>query len=321
MNKCSCCGKQKELENFIKGNKTLKTCKECRDACKKWKDENKERVKLNNKMSSDNKKNMRESLQIVCARKKGEEEWIEYKSQADAAEKLGLQKPNINKVIKQLMKTTGGYEFKVIEKEFEKVEVKTWEEIKEENNFQHKQKGKPSQHRITHEERDNIMGKCCCNCKEWKPLTDYNKAENHWDNLRNECKNCLTLWRKNNREILTKKQLVYEKKKRANDPEFKLVRTLRSRLNSALNRKNAIKSTKTLDFIGCSISYLMGYLESKFTERMTWENHGEWHIDHIKPCAKFNLLIEDEQRKCFHYTNLQPLWAKDNLSKSSKFYL
>ena len=52
---------------------------------------------------------------------------------------------------------------------------------------------------------------------------------------------------------------------------------------------------------------------------MTWENHGEWHIDHIKPCASFNLLNEDEQKKCFHYTNLQPLWASENLSKGCKY--
>jgi len=52
---------------------------------------------------------------------------------------------------------------------------------------------------------------------------------------------------------------------------------------------------------------------------MTWENHGEWHIDHIKPCSLFNLLNEDEQKKCFHYTNLQPLWASENLSKGCKY--
>ena len=319
MNKCSCCGKLKELEYFIKGNKTLKNCKECRDASKKWKDENKERVKLNNKMASDNRQNKKETYKIICGRKKGEEEWIEYKSQADAAEKLKLQKSNISQVIKGVLNITGGYEFKIIEKEFQKIEVKTWEEIKEENNFEHKQKGQPSQHRIKHEEKDNIMGKCCCSCKEWKPLTDYNKAENHWDNLRNDCKYCLTNWRKQNVKEISRKYTIYEKERKKSDPEFKLAKTLRSRLNSALNRKNAIKSTKTLDLIGCSTSFLMEYLAAKFTDGMTWENHGEWHIDHIHACAKFNLLIEDEQRKCFHYTNLQPLWAKDNLSKGAKF--
>jgi hypothetical protein len=51
---------------------------------------------------------------------------------------------------------------------------------------------------------------------------------------------------------------------------------------------------------------------------MNWENQGEWHIDHILPCASFDLTKEEEQRKCFHYTNLQPLWAKDNMIKGSK---
>ena len=53
---------------------------------------------------------------------------------------------------------------------------------------------------------------------------------------------------------------------------------------------------------------------------MSWGNYGKWHVDHIRPCASFNLVNEEEQKKCFHYTNLQPLWAKDNLSKGSKYY-
>ena len=52
---------------------------------------------------------------------------------------------------------------------------------------------------------------------------------------------------------------------------------------------------------------------------MSWENHGTWHIDHRVPCAKFDLTKKEEQEKCFHYTNLQPLWAKDNLSKGNKY--
>ncbi len=52
---------------------------------------------------------------------------------------------------------------------------------------------------------------------------------------------------------------------------------------------------------------------------MTWDNYGEWHIDHIKPCALFDFTKEEQQRECFHYTNLQPLWAKDNMRKSDKY--
>ena len=51
---------------------------------------------------------------------------------------------------------------------------------------------------------------------------------------------------------------------------------------------------------------------------MTWENYGEWHLDHMRPCASFNLEDPEEQKKCFHWTNLQPLWAKDNLAKSDR---
>ena len=70
-----------------------------------------------------------------------------------------------------------------------------------------------------------------------------------------------------------------------------------------------------MELIGCSTSELMIHLESKFKEGMTWENHGEWHIDHIKAIAKFNLLNDDEQKKCFHWSNLQPLWAEENIVK------
>ena len=70
---------------------------------------------------------------------------------------------------------------------------------------------------------------------------------------------------------------------------------------------------------GCELSFLKCYIEDKFTEGRSWENHGEWHIDHIKPCATD--LTKEEQEKCFHYTNLQPLWAWQNLMKGSRYDL
>jgi hypothetical protein len=60
-------------------------------------------------------------------------------------------------------------------------------------------------------------------------------------------------------------------------------------------------------------------LEEQFEDGMTWENHGEWHIDHRRPCASFDLVDEEEQRICFHHTNLQPMWGTENLSKSASF--
>lgn len=78
---------------------------------------------------------------------------------------------------------------------------------------------------------------------------------------------------------------------------------------------------RTIDLLGCTISELRQHLENRFIGGMTWENHGlhGWHIDHIRPCASFDLTQPAQQRECFHYLNLQPLWAKDNMSKSAKW--
>lgn len=100
--------------------------------------------------------------------------------------------------------------------------------------------------------------------------------------------------------------------------ETKIRRNLRRRLSHALNGE--IKSAHTLELIGCTIEQLKHHLESLFQPGMTWENYGKfgWHIDHIQPCCFFDLSKPEEQRRCFHYTNLQPLWWHDNLVKGKK---
>lgn len=110
----------------------------------------------------------------------------------------------------------------------------------------------------------------------------------------------------------------YERNKRKTDSCFRIKQALRRRLCHVL--KGTTKSASTLELLGCSIQEFKDHLEKQFTKGMTWDNYGTkgWHIDHIKPCDSFDLTLEKEQRKCFHYTNLQPLWAKDNLSKSNK---
>lgn len=92
---------------------------------------------------------------------------------------------------------------------------------------------------------------------------------------------------------------------------------MRRRVHHAL--KGETKSESTLSLLGCSINYLKEYLESKFQQGMTWDNYGEWHIDHIKPCSAFDLSDPVQQKECFAYTNLQPLWAIDNLKKAYKY--
>lgn len=102
-------------------------------------------------------------------------------------------------------------------------------------------------------------------------------------------------------------------------PIQKLVDSQRARVCKAI--KQVKKSDKTMNLIGCSAIKLKDYLESLFTDGMNWENYGHrgWHIDHIRPCASFDLSDPEQQKECFHYTNLQPLWAKDNYAKGSHY--
>jgi hypothetical protein len=121
------------------------------------------------------------------------------------------------------------------------------------------------------------------------------------------------------REIL--RNTVYAANKRKIDINFKLLSVIRIRLFMALKRNS--KSSNTAELLGCSIQELKNHLEKQFKPGMSWDNHGVhgWHIDHIIPCCNFNLSNPEEQKKCFHYTNLQPLWAEDNLRKGGKIEL
>lgn len=109
-------------------------------------------------------------------------------------------------------------------------------------------------------------------------------------------------------------------KRMKNDIEFKISTYLRNRVKAVIKGKGTNKAKKTLDLLGCSLLELKLHLESKFEVGMSWDNYGfyGWHIDHIIPCSKFDLTKPEEQVKCFHYTNLQPLWAQDNLRKGNK---
>ena len=318
MIKCGKCKKTKETSSFIDTKeKQHKTCFDCREISRIWREKNKKSVSLYNKIYNEKKLDNTEIVVVYARKAKSNDEWQKFDSQLDLAKKLNLYTSNISKVINGELKTTGGYEIK-LEKEIYKSNAVEWNIIKEENNIINKIKGQPSNKRINHEAIDDIIGKKCCTCKEWQPLNNYNSSENHWDKLRNDCKDCLKKYRKENRDKIQKHNTQYEKQRKMVDPAFKLVKTLRTRLGSALKNQNAIKSDKTMELVGCTIPFLRGYLEAKFKDGMTWENHGEWHIDHIKPCASFNLLNEEEQYECFHYKNLQPLWASENLSKGDK---
>jgi hypothetical protein len=118
-------------------------------------------------------------------------------------------------------------------------------------------------------------------------------------------------------------QLCEHKKRKSQckdcSPNQYLAYLLRMRVSDRLKNYSKNNRKHTMEYVGCTIDELRSYLEKQFTNNMSWENKGEWHIDHIRPCASFNLDNEIERHMCFHYTNLQPLWASENISKGSKY--
>lgn len=119
------------------------------------------------------------------------------------------------------------------------------------------------------------------------------------------------MWRQKNKD--------YNKNyKRKNPPSLnlKISTSLSSRINELLKTINSRKASSSRKLLGCSIEFFKEYIESKFTQGMTWENRGVygWHLDHIRPCSSFDLTDLEQQKVCFHYTNYQPLWSTTEIA-------
>lgn len=125
-----------------------------------------------------------------------------------------------------------------------------------------------------------------------------------------------SVYQKENWEWLSKYQQEYAKARLKSDPIYAIGRLARRRISIALRQAGYAKSTRTHEMLGCDYSHLVLHLESQFKDGMTWENRGEWHIDHIIPLA--SAKTEEEIIALCHYTNLQPLWAFENLSKGAR---
>ena len=100
-----------------------------------------------------------------------------------------------------------------------------------------------------------------------------------------------------------------------NRVQYRLSQCLRNRVAAVIRAHHVTKRLHTCNLIGCDIPTLMRHLESRFSAGMSFDNYGDWHVDHIVPCATFDLTQAKDQKKCFHYTNLQPLWAADHREK------
>jgi hypothetical protein len=185
-------------------------------------------------------------------------------------------------------------------------------------------------------------------CPKYREKVSKKKKEDYWKNREYILKRCKAYREKNKETLRAKykkyyyenhekmlasaartrnkrrkerslKQYQYKKKRLKTDIAFKLTERIRSRIHLCLKRHKTIKSQEFRTLLGTNdMQVIWDHLQKQFKKGMTKENHGLWHIDHIRPISSFDLTKPEQQIKCFHYTNLQPLWAKENLSKGSK---
>jgi hypothetical protein len=171
--------------------------------------------------------------------------------------------------------------------------------------------------------KDGFRDRCKQCCKEYQQTPEFKERQKTFYN-RNSAERQKE-WKKNNPEKYkesikkgAKKRLAYDNFKYKTDIKYKLAQRLRGRIRDALRYKGS-KGGSAVKDLGCSLDFFKEYIESKFSEGMTWNNHGledgKWHLDHIKPLALFDLTNREQFLQAAHYTNYQPLWAKENLIK------
>jgi hypothetical protein len=179
--------------------------------------------------------------------------------------------------------------------------------------------------------------KICSKCKEEKEVCEFGKDKTKKSGYKSQCKKCANITTKKYKllktyekhfDIISIKKKEYARKNKIKDnlrrknkyhadPSYKLKVNLRRRISFYLKSKNIIKTNTTFDIIGCSPEFLKEHIEKQFTEGMSWDLLGKHiHIDHIIPLS--SAKNENELYELCRYTNLQPLWAEDNLKKSNK---
>jgi len=190
--------------------------------------------------------------------------------------------------------------------------------------------------------------KTCTKCKTEKPLDEFGKLKSSKDGKQYYCKECrkkyiinnkekinkyrqnnkekITIqtrryskkWYKENKETRNKKHIKYIKNRYKKNDLYKMTCNLRSRTSNAFRVSKWSKTSSNVEMLGCSYEKAFKHIENQFTDGMSWDNHSfyGWHIDHIIPLA--SAKTEEELKSLCHYTNLQPLWAEENLSKGAK---
>ena len=165
------------------------------------------------------------------------------------------------------------------------------------------------------------MEKQCSKCNVVKSINDFNKRADTIDGMQYYCRNCsaagATIWLKNNKFHYNEYQRQYQKERKANDINFKFAKNLRSRLRKALLRQLTSKNDTTEELLGISYSEFRNYIEFLMTSDMGWKNI---ELDHVRPLSSFDLKDIEQLKEAAHYSNIQPLLAKDNRLKSNRIH-
>lgn len=162
------------------------------------------------------------------------------------------------------------------------------------------------------------MTKVCIECKEEKYIENFTISNKSMGYRHSRCKPCQCLKQKNWRLKNPDKHKKYRKNYRLKNPIERIRNNIRRRIYQVIKRKYITKNNKINSYLGCSLQELKNHLSDKFVPGMSWDNYGSvWHIDHIKPLSFGKNLKELEELS--HYTNLQPLFAIDNIKKSNKY--
>lgn len=177
--------------------------------------------------------------------------------------------------------------------------------------------GKKKHHKRKDGSQGILIRSCCnvCRAKKQKERRAANPEKCRRINRESKARRKAGLRRKpvESWEERKAKDREYERRRYQTDEKYRILKRLRTRLSKAL-RGNS-KSKKTIELVGMSANEFKEYIEAQFVEGMTWNNID---IDHILPCKSFDMSDEEEQRKCFHYTNLQPMFSPENRSKGAK---
>lgn len=203
--------------------------------------------------------------------------------------------------------------------------------------------------------KEHVNGqKHCPTCDTYKNLDEYNVQSSSWDKLARMCRDCSNTFKKNTRnkqkdqeylqkyvesgrrrevsqkryqerrEEILKRCAAYNTKRYREDPVYRMTVLNRTRAKREMEKikNNTCPPLSRSTLHGCTYDELKKHIEGQFEEGMTWENHGihGWHLDHVIPVSSFDMTNEEDVRMCFHYSNLQPLWAADNLEKSNKVF-